>query len=129
MSKAIKVEKAPKFDLPFSHAIKSGDFVYVSGQVGVDPETLIVVGEGIKEQTEQCIKNIETILKDQGLTLEHIIKVNVFLADSKYSKEFNETYTNIMQPPYPTRTTVSGGLSNYLIEIDCVAYTKAKRSE
>src|SRR5690625_2788936 len=108
MSKAIHVKEAPKFELPFSHAIKSGDFIYVSGQVGVNPKTLELVGEGIKEQTEQCLKNIEIILKSQNLTLDHIIKVNVFISDSKYSKEFNEKYQEVMLPPYPTRTTVQG---------------------
>lgn len=128
MAKAIDAEAAPKFDLPFSHAINTGDFVYISGQVGVNPETLEVVG-GIKEQTKQCFKNIGTILKEQELTLDHIVKVNVFLADSKYSQEFNEIYKEMLKPPYPARTTVSVGLSNYLIEIDCIASTKSKRTE
>ena len=84
MSTIIHASAAPKFPLPFSHAVRAGDFLYVAGQVGVDPQTLEPIG-GIKEQTEQCIRNIEVILQEAGLTLDHIVKATTHLATSRRS--------------------------------------------
>src|SRR5690625_2956562 len=99
MAKTIQVEKAPNFDLHFSHAIKVDNFLYVSGQVGVDSTTLELVGDSIEEQTEQCIKNIETILQAEGLTLNHIIKMNVFVSNSSDIPQFNNVYKKMLTKP------------------------------
>ncbi|MFD0868687.1 Putative reactive intermediate deaminase TdcF [Chlamydia abortus] len=128
MSKTIHVSKAPQFPLPFSHAVKAGDFVYVSGQVGVDPETLELAGETIEEQTARCIRNVELILQEAGLTLDHVIKANVHLSDGNLIPAFNEVYAQMFQAPYPTRTTVVSGIGKYLIEMDVIAYAPSKRS-
>lgn len=128
MAKTIHVKNAPDFELPYSHAIKVGDFVYISGQVGVDPETLEVVGDTIEEQTEQCIKNIETILKQVNITLDHVIKINAYVANSSDIPNYNNVYKKMFNAPYPARTTVPVELEDYLIEIDCIAYCKAERS-
>lgn len=128
MSKTIHVSKAPQFPLPFSHAVKAGDFVYVSGQVGVDPETLELAGETIEEQTARCIRNVELILQEAGLTLDHVIKANVHLSDGSLIPSFNEVYAQMFQAPYPTRTTVVSGIGKYLIEMDVIAYAPSKRS-
>nr|WP_150959513.1 Rid family hydrolase [Aneurinibacillus sp. XH2] len=128
MSKTIHVSKAPQFPLPFSHAVKAGDFVYVSGQVGVDPETLELAGERIEEQTARCIRNVELILQEAGLTLDHVIKANVHLSDGNLIPAFNEVYAQMFQAPYPTRTTVVSGIGKYLIEMDVIAYAPSKRS-
>ena len=129
MSKAIHSPEAPQFPLPFSHAITAGDFVYVSGQVGVDPETLELVGDTIEAQTKQCMKNLETILKTAGLTLDHVIKMNVHVQSIEDVPAFNKVYAELLNAPYPTRTTVESGISSYKIEIDCIAYAPSKRSE
>lgn len=129
MSKAVTVPEAPQFPLPFSHYIEAGDFVYVSGQVGVNPETLELVGETIEEQTRQCVKNLEIILNHLNLTLDHVVKMNVFVQDGKDIPAFNKVYAEIVGKPYPARTTCAVGLGNYKIEIDCIAYTKSKRGE
>lgn len=127
MSKAIHSAKAPQFPLPFSHAIVAGDFVYVSGQVGVDPETRQLVGETIETQTEQCLRNIELILEEAGLSLDYVIKTNVHLLRLSDISAFNKVYEKIMKAPYPARTTVESGIAPFLIEIDVIAYSGSPR--
>ena len=80
MKKAILSKKFPKSDLPFSHGFRSGNFVFTSGQVGVNPETG-ESAEGIEEQTRQTLENIETILKETGYSRKDVVKATVFLAD------------------------------------------------
>lgn len=128
MSKAIQSDKAPKFPLPFSHAIVSGDFVYVSGQVGVNPETLEPVGETIEEQTKATLRNIETILAEVGLTLDHVVKVNAYVHPDHFPG-YNAAYREMFREPLPARTSVPCAMGKHLIEIDVVAYSKAKRGE
>jgi 2-iminobutanoate/2-iminopropanoate deaminase len=125
----IKASGAPQFPLPFSHAIRAGDFVYVSGQVGVIPETREVAGDTIEEQTIQCVKNIETILQAAGLTLDHVIKVNAHLSSMDDVPAYNKVYETLFNKPYPARTTVQSGIGKYLIEIDVVAYAPTRRGE
>lgn len=129
MSQLIHSHQAPQFPLPFSHALRAGDFVYVSGQVGVDPQTRQVVGKTIEEQTEQCLRNIETILQEAGLKLDHVVKVNAYLSRSEDFPGYNQAYEKIMTRPFPTRTSVQSGIGDYLIEIDVIAYARTKRGE
>jgi len=127
MSTTVHAPQAPQFPLPFSHAVIAGDFVYVSGQVGVDPQTRAIAGDTIEAQTERCLRNIELILRETGLTLEHVVKTNAFLLNSADIPAYNETYANIMKSPYPARTTIQCGIAPYLIEIDVIAYKGAPR--
>lgn len=129
MTKAFISEKAPQFSLPFSHGVVAGDYVYVSGQVGVLPETMKVVGETVEEQTKQCLKNIETILESIDLTMEHIIKMNSIISVVEDIPGYNKVYHEVMQQPHPARTTLQGGLGGYLVEIDCIAYTQSRREK
>jgi 2-iminobutanoate/2-iminopropanoate deaminase len=129
MSKIIHAENAPQFPLPFSHAIHAGDFVYVSGQVGVDPATNQVAGPTIEEQTRQCLRNIEIILEKTGLTLDHVIKANAFVSHGHDFPGYNKTYAEVFTPPYPARTSAPVDLGAYLVEIDVIAYTPSKRGE
>lgn len=127
MSNTIHSKEAPQFPLPFSHAVRAGDFVYVSGQVGVDPETRQVVGETVEEQTVQCLRNIETILNSCGLTLEHVVKTNAFLLDKSLIPAYNKAYAETMSAPYPARTTTTTDIAPYLVEIDVIAYVGGVR--
>ena len=129
MSVEIKTNQAPQFPLPFSQALRAGDFVYVSGQVGVDPQTREVAGPTIEAQTEQCIRNIEAILAEAGLTLDHVVKVNAHLSDIRLTPAYNAVYEKLFNKPYPARTTVQSGIGDYLIEIDVVAYVPSRRGE
>jgi 2-iminobutanoate/2-iminopropanoate deaminase len=87
--KAIKPENAPKAIGPYSPAVQLGDFVYMSGQIPVDPNTNELVGGSIGAQTHQVMQNILTILESRGLETRHIVKTTVFLTDMNDFAEFN----------------------------------------
>jgi 2-iminobutanoate/2-iminopropanoate deaminase len=91
---------------PYSHAVRSGDLLYVSGQAGVDPATGKVVEGGITRQVEQTFANIQSILQLAGLSFDHVIKVNVYLTDMNNFAAMNEVYARMFTQPYPARTTV-----------------------
>ncbi|WP_337100304.1 RidA family protein [Paenibacillus sp. YIM B09110] len=128
MTTIITSDKAPKFPLPFSHAVRAGDLVYVAGQVGVNPQTLEPLGD-IREQTAQCIRNIEAILQEAGLTLDHIVKVTTHLASTEDQDAYNAVYEDMIAAPHPARITVFSGLGPYLIEMEVLAYAPSKRGE
>lgn len=123
MRKAIKTSKAPKPAGPYSQAIRAGDFIYVAGQGGVDPNTGKFV-EGLEEQTRQTLKNIEAILKAAGSSLDDVVKVSVFLKDVRDFQTMNKVYAEFFKKPPPARTTVgvSFVVPEMLVEIDVVAY-------
>ncbi|NOU96170.1 RidA family protein [Paenibacillus sp. LMG 31456] len=128
MSIQLHTAEAPEFPLPFSQALCAGDFVYVSGQVGVDPESRLVVGDTIEEQTVQCLRNIEAILRTAGLTLDHIVKINAFLSRAEDFPGYNRAYEGAMQRPFPARTSIGCSIGSYLVEIDAIAYSPTIRS-
>lgn len=92
---------------PFSHAVHTGDEVYLSGQVGQDPATGTLVAGGILEQTRQIFSNIRTLLDDLHLDFDKVIKVTVFLANIEDFAAMNEIYAQYFSFPYPARTTVA----------------------
>lgn len=91
---------------PYSHAVEAGEFVYLSGQTPAIPGTSRLVEGGISAQTAQCFENLKNVLAAAGLSLDDVIKVNVFLTDMKNFKEMNEVYAGQFQAPYPARSTV-----------------------
>ena len=91
---------------PYSHAVKAGETVYLSGQTPIDSATGKLAEGGIKAQTEQCFKNLFNVLKAAGLTPDDVQKVNVFLTDMKNFSEMNEVYEKQFMAPYPARTTI-----------------------
>lgn len=108
--------------LPFSSATAFGDLVFVSGQGGLSPETGEVVGQDLESQTVQTMENIRLILAKADLTLQHIVKMNVYLKDRSHYKQFNELYQRYFHAPYPSRTLVYCDLNyDLLVEIDAIA--------
>jgi len=120
--KAISSENAPKAIGPYSPAVKLGDFVYLSGQLPIDPLTNELVSGGIQEQTYQVMKNIEAILLEMGLEMRHILKTTVFITDMNDFAAMNEIYATYLVQPYPARSTVqvAGLAKGAKIEIECV---------
>jgi reactive intermediate/imine deaminase len=109
--------------LPFSPAIRAGDFVYVSGQVAFDANGELV-GGGIVPQTRQTIENLRKILAQAGCTLDNVIKCNVWLADARDFSSFNKVYAGYFPNIPPARSTVQSPLMiDAKIEIDCIAYS------
>jgi 2-iminobutanoate/2-iminopropanoate deaminase len=92
---------------PFSHAVRDGDRVYLSGQVGQDPATgKLVVGD-VAAQAEQAFKNLAAVLAQVGSSLDDVLKVNVYLVDMADFAAMNGVYARQFAQPYPARTTVA----------------------
>ena len=91
---------------PYSHAVESGDLIYLSGQTPIDPTTGKLVTGDIMNQTEQCFKNLFNVLSASGLTQANVIKVNVFLTDMSHFAAMNSVYQTQFSSPYPARTTI-----------------------
>ena len=113
---------APKAIGPYTPAVKLGDFVYMSGQIPVDPVTGEVVEGGIVEQTHQVLKNIEALLAEQGLEMRHIVKTTVFMTDLSEFSAMNDIYATYFDRPYPARSTVQVGAlpKGSKVEIECL---------
>jgi 2-iminobutanoate/2-iminopropanoate deaminase len=119
----IRTDRAPVGTGAYSQAIWAGDFVYISGQGPLDPQTLQVVGSTVEEQTETTLRNLEAIAASAGGSLDEIVKVSAFLASIDSFPEFNATYERIFsRQPRPARTTTGAELRDILVEIDAVLY-------
>ena len=125
MRKELKTENAPAAIGPFSQAIRAGDFVYVSGQLPIDPKTNQVVTD-IKSATEQIFKNITSILESENLSLQNVIKVNVYLRDMNDFVAMNDVYKTFFDQPYPARTTIQAARlpKDVIVEAEAVAYVR-----
>jgi 2-iminobutanoate/2-iminopropanoate deaminase len=92
---------------PYSHAIDAGEYIYVSGQTAKNSLTLEKQDLNIQEQTEECFKNINRILKELNLTEANVVKANVYLTGMKHFEGMNEVYKTRFTEPYPARTCVA----------------------
>ena len=107
---------------PYSQGLHAGDFIFVSGQGPLDPQTGSVVGETIEEQTARVLENIKGILEAGGASMADVVKSTVHLSDLAMFKRFNAVYETFFPDPKPTRTTVGSQLPGILVEIDVIAY-------
>jgi len=123
MKKFIQTENAPNPVGPYSQAIKVGKFLFVSGQVAIDPKEGKITANGIKAQTVQVMENIKAILQAAGYNLSDVVQSNVYLSSMKLFSEFNHEYAKYFDKGFPTRATVGMELmSDALVEISVVAY-------
>jgi 2-iminobutanoate/2-iminopropanoate deaminase len=108
---------------PLSPALAAGPFVFVSGQVGIDPASGKVAGPDVRSQTRQTLRNMEALLQAAGLTMGDVVKTTVFLTRVSDFSAMNEVYREFFAEPYPTRATVGIALSNpeLLVEIEGIA--------
>ena len=108
--------------LPFTKAVRAGDFIFVSGQVPMGADGEIVDGN-IATQTRQTIENVKAILKEQGLGLEHVVKATVWLADTRDFWPFNKVYLEYFGAALPARSCVRADMMvDCKVEIEVVAY-------
>lgn len=123
MKVRVQTQSAPAAIGPYSQAIKANGFVFASGQIPIDPATGEFVAGGIREQTEQVLKNLSEVLKAAGTSLEHVVKTTVFLADMKEFTVMNEVYAQYFKGETPARATVAAaGLPrDARVEIEAVA--------
>ena len=112
---------------PYSPAVRAGDFIFVSGQVPIDPVTQQLVPGDVREETRQTLTNIMRILEGCGAALNDVVKCQVFLADGKDFAAMNEVYAEFFGEAKPARTTVVAAfaLPGIKVEIDAVAYRPA----
>ncbi len=110
-------------DLPFSEAVRVGDILYLSGQIGNLPGTTELVPGGITEETRQTLENIRAVLERHGSSLDRIVKCTIFLADIGEWPSMNEVYVSFFGEEKPARSAVAGsGLAlGARVEIDCIA--------
>lgn len=105
-NRAIHSDLAPRAIGPYSPAMQLGDFVYVSGQLPVDPATNELVSDDIREQTQQAINNMQAVLSAVDLELRHVVKTTVYMKDLAQFEQMNEVYALYFQEPYPARSCV-----------------------
>ncbi|GFZ85828.1 reactive intermediate/imine deaminase [Compostibacillus humi] len=123
--KEIHTKEAPAAIGPYSQAIQAGDFLFVSGQIPVDPKTGEVV-EGIEKQTEQVLKNLQAILQEAGADFSSVVKFTIYLSDMENFATVNEIYGSFLTKPYPARATVEVSRlpKDVLVEMDVIALVK-----
>lgn len=113
----------PKGSLPFSEAVRVGDTLYLSGQIGIVPGKLELVPGGMKAEAKQVLDNIRTTLEAHGWKLRDVVKCTVMLADMADWPAFNEVYKATFTPPYPARSALgANGLAlGARVEVECIA--------
>ena len=123
MKKIISTTEAPAAIGPYSQAVRVGSMIFCAGQVPLDPKTAQIVSEDVAEQTRRVLDNVTAILKSEQLTLAHVVKTTVFLADFGDFQKMNEVYATYFKNQPPARSTV--GVStlpkNARVEIEAIA--------
>jgi 2-iminobutanoate/2-iminopropanoate deaminase len=123
VKKVIRTENAPEPVGPYSQALQAGKFLFVSGQVAIDPKEGRIVTAGIREQTVRVMENIKAILQAAGYNLSDVVQSNVYLSSMALFNEFNTEYERYFDKVFPTRATVGIELMpDALVEISVVAY-------
>ena len=120
----VTTPNAPGAIGPYSQAIRAGDFVFLSGQIPLDPGTGQLVAGGIAEQTHQVLKNLGAVLKAAGSSYARVVKTTVYLADMGEFSAMNEIYGTYFSSPAPARATVQAARlpRDVRVEIDAIAY-------
>ena len=128
--KIIRSEKVPQPIAPYSLGVKACHFIFVSGQLGLIPQSGGMIEGGIKEQTRQALVNIKNILESADCSLRDIVKTTVFLKDLKEFASFNEVYAEFFNqdPPARSAVQVAGLPKDGLVEIEAVVMVNEKCS-
>ncbi len=123
MKDAVMTPLAPKPIGPYSQAIRANGFVFLSGQVALDPQSGDIVGADVRHQTERVLENLKAVLEAAGTSLHHVVKTTVFLKSMDDFPAMNEVYGRCFATAPPARSTVEVSRlpKNALVEIDVVA--------
>jgi 2-iminobutanoate/2-iminopropanoate deaminase len=123
MRDIVITDRGPKPIGPYSQAIKSGGFIFLSGQVALDPKSGELTGADIRQQTERVLNNIKGILEAAGANLHHVVKTTVFLKDMNDFAAMNEVYARYFTSAPPARSTVQVARlpKDALVEIEVTA--------
>lgn len=104
--KAIATDKAPKAVGPYSQAVEVGDFIFVSGQIPLNPETGALREGGIEEQTHQVFANMKAIVEAAGCTMDDVVKTTIYVADIADFAKVNGVYGEYFAEPFPARAAI-----------------------
>ena len=123
MKETISASGAPAAIGPYSHAVRVGQLLFTSGQIALDPSTGKLAGESIQCQTEQVLKNLESVLATAGLTIEHVVKTTIFLTDLADFATVNAIYGARFpaEPPARSCVQVAGLPAGAKVEIELIA--------
>jgi len=123
MKSPLHSDHAPKPIGPYTQAIRAGDFVFLSGQIGIDPAVGEITASGAADQATQALKNIRAILTAAGLNASHVVKTTIFLASMDDFAKVNEAYGEFFDDDPPARSTVAVSKlpMNALVEIEAIA--------
>lgn len=120
----IKGENTPQSFLPFSPAVRAGDYIFISGQASVDEKGNIIKAD-FEEECRKSFENVRAILSAAGLGFKDVVQVRNYVNKQENLTEFNKIYKDYFTEPYPARTTLIGCLGDLLkFEVDVVAYAK-----
>ena len=106
MRHKIHTDNAPQVIGPYSQSIKAGNIVYLSGQIPLDPKTMMMASDSIEGQVAQVFTNLQEICKEAGGSLDSIVKLTIYLTDLQYFHVVNEIMMGFFKEPYPARTTI-----------------------
>jgi 2-iminobutanoate/2-iminopropanoate deaminase len=123
MKEIVHTDRGPKPIGPYSQAVKANGFLYLAGQVALDPKTGELTGSDIRQQTERTLENVKGILEAAGSNLHHVVKTTVFLKDLNDFAVMNEVYGRFFAAAPPARSTVQASRlpKDALLEIEVIA--------
>ena len=126
MKEPIQTHKAPKAIGAYSQAIKSGDFLFISGQIPLNPETMEIEASTFEDSAYRVISNLESICKEAGVSLDDILKLNIYLSDLGNFESLNKIVEEKFTRPFPARATmeVSRLPRDVMIEMDAIVSIK-----
>ena len=124
MRRAVSSNGAPKAIGPYSQAVQAGDFLFLSGQIPLDPATGQMAGADVRAQAHQVMRNLDAVLRAAGASLARVVRTTIYLADMGDFAAVNEVYGGYFEDPAPARATVQVARlpRDARVEIDAVAY-------
>ena len=123
MKSIIFTEKAPAPIGPYSQAVQTGNMLFISGQIPIDPETNQLISGTIKDEAEQVMQNLAALLLKAGFSFENVVKTTIFLSEMNHFGDVNQVYGSYFKSDYPARETVAvlGLPKNVNVEISLIA--------
>lgn len=123
MKKSYVTDKAPQPVGPYSQVVAAGDFLFLAGQIPLTPQGTMLQGD-VEKQTRQVLNNLKAVLKEAGVTMNHVVKTTIFLANLSDFERVNRVYAEYFEQPFPARSTVEASKlpKGATIEIDAIAH-------
>ena len=128
MKRTISTAQAPAAVGPYAQAVWAGDFLFMSGQIPIHPQTGLLSGDDIQSQTRQVLHNVQAVLASQSLTAQDVVKTTVFLTDLAHFNDVNALYADFFtgEPPARSCVQVAALPKGALVEMECIAYRPAQ---